>query len=105
MSESFRKSTVSILTVDGRRDADAWILPSFPNMAVTRSVWGKTWFITHIPTGRTANRYANGLNATKDKLRALAAAMAGIDLSTDNAEAVAHAFLKRPKAMNILNAK
>jgi len=101
MPESFRKSTVSILTVDGRKDADAWILPSFPAVAVTRSVWGSSWLLTHVATGRSMSVATDNLRSAKERCRRLAVIMAGADIPNDP-EGAARAFMDRPAAYSVI---
>jgi len=101
MPESFRKSTVSILTVDGRRDADAWILPSFPAVAVTRSVWGHTWLLTHVASGRSMSVATDNLRSAKERCRRLAVIMAGADIPNDP-DGAARAFMDRPAAYSVI---
>lgn len=85
----FQKTTIQIVTVEGREPVPGYTVRACPAIAVTRRSARCAWTLTHVPTGRTMSRTFPKLGDAKRTAAAVAELLAGVDLTTDDPAEVA----------------
>jgi len=85
----FQKTTIQIVTVDGREPVPGYTVRACPAIAVTRRAANYPWTLTHVPTGRTMSRTFPKLGDAKRTAAAVAELLANVDLTSDDPAVVA----------------
>ena len=85
----FQKTTIQIITVDGREPVPGYTVRACPAIAVTRRAADYPWTLTHVPTGRTMSRAFPKLRDAKAAAATVAELLASVDLTTDDPAEVA----------------
>lgn len=94
----FQKSTIEIVTVDGREPVPGYTVRACPAIAVTRRAADYPWTLTHVPTGQTMSRAFPKLGDAKRTAAAVAELLAGVDLTSDDPAEVAARIITVPGA-------
>lgn len=92
----FRKSTIEIVTVEGREPVAGFTVRACPAIAVTRRAAGHPWTLTHAPTGRVMSRTFPKLADAKRTAAAVAELLAGVDLNSADPGEVAGRIMAVP---------
>lgn len=89
----FQKTTIQIVTVDGREPVPGYTVRVCPAIAVTRRAADHPWTLTHVPTGRVMSRMFSKLRDAKRTAAAVAELLAGVDLTIDDPEEAARRIM------------
>lgn len=94
----FQKTTIQIITVDGREPVPGYTVRACPAIAVTRRAADHPWILTHVPTGRAMSRTFRKLADAKQTAAAVAELLAGVDLTSDDPGEVSGRIVAVPGA-------